>query len=404
MRIRTAEPNGLVAAFLLAFLATAGLFYVNIMQALVVGLADGLHIGSSRAGQIGAANTYGAALGALIGVFLVPRVPWRSSAWILLPTLIGIDLACMGLTSAGVLVAIRFVHGMVGGLLVAITYSVMGRVRDADRAFGVLLIVQYGIGGLGDMLLPGLVPRWGVQVLFLTLAGFSMVTLLMLPFLAAYPVPAKSAADVERAPLRPRALLLGAVLSALFLFQAANMGLSAYAIGLGRAAGLSLPFSSAIVGLASWFGVGGAVLVAILSTRFGRTAPLAIAFVVTLAATWLFHYSGRALIFVLANFISSIIWAFVVPYLFGLCAQLDARGYAAVKAGFASKMGLASGIAAGAQILARRSDYSGLIDSAMIALLAAALASMVAAALTDRMVRGPGLRAGTAAPDTLRAV
>ena len=54
--------------------------------------------------------------------------------------------------------------------------------------FGMLLVVQFGLGGVGVMTLPRLVPVFGVKALFFALILFSVVTLLMLPFLADYPV------------------------------------------------------------------------------------------------------------------------------------------------------------------------------------------------------------------------
>ncbi len=87
------DPDGLVAAVLLAFLATAGLFYVNIMAALVTGLEDGLRFTPRAAGLVASANVYGAAAGALVAVFLVPRLPWRRVAVAALVGLIAIDLA-----------------------------------------------------------------------------------------------------------------------------------------------------------------------------------------------------------------------------------------------------------------------------------------------------------------------
>ena len=60
----TAAPNSEIARVLLAFLATAGLFYVNIMPALVDGLIEGLQFSNRQAGFVGSANVYGAAAGA----------------------------------------------------------------------------------------------------------------------------------------------------------------------------------------------------------------------------------------------------------------------------------------------------------------------------------------------------
>ena len=75
---------------------------------------------------------------------------------------------------------------------------VFARTRTPDRVFGMLLVVQYGLGGLGIMLLPRLVPVYGHGVLFGALIAFSFVTLLMLPFLDAYPRGPHRAAGGER--------------------------------------------------------------------------------------------------------------------------------------------------------------------------------------------------------------
>ena len=61
----------MTARLLLSFLATAGLYYVNIMPALVDGLKVALSFSSRDAGLVGSANVYGAACGAfLIALFI----------------------------------------------------------------------------------------------------------------------------------------------------------------------------------------------------------------------------------------------------------------------------------------------------------------------------------------------
>ena len=78
--LRKAAPDGEVARVLLAFLATAGIFYVNIMPALVDGLVQGAGFSNRQAGLVGSSNVYGAAIGALIAVFIVKRIRWRTWA------------------------------------------------------------------------------------------------------------------------------------------------------------------------------------------------------------------------------------------------------------------------------------------------------------------------------------
>ena len=244
------------------------------MPAIVSGLVDGLHFGAREAGWVGSANVYGAVVGALLAVFLSQRLPWRRLAVIALCALIAIDLLSVAVVTPWPLIGTRFAHGVVGGTLVGTAFAVIARTSVPERTFGMLLIVQYGLGGVALLLLPRLIPVFGSQLLFLVLAAFSVVTLAMLPFLAAYPrrpVPTNVPAATEAAARRRGALLILA-LFAVFFFQCGNMALSAYVIELGRAYGLGLNGISAILGVAGWLGALGAVLVILLKLKAGRCA------------------------------------------------------------------------------------------------------------------------------------
>ena len=294
------EPDGLVAACFLSFLATAGIFYVNIMPALVSGLISGLGFTQREAGFVGSANLYGAAFGALTIVLLVARIAWRRASIALLAALVLADALSMAVHAPWVMIPLRAVHGFLGGMLVGVAFSVIARTKSPDRVFGVLLFVQFGLGGLGVMTLPRLVAQFGTGVLFVALIAFSAVTLAMLPFLGSYPprpAPGHTTGRGTRAST-PRFVL---ALLAIFLFQASNMGLFAYIIELGSAAGLARDFISTSVGAATWVGVAGCLLVIALATRFGRALPLAIGLAATLVGIWVLHYAGDKLVFVLAN-------------------------------------------------------------------------------------------------------
>lgn len=382
LRFPTAKPDGMIAGFLLAFLATAGLFYVNIMAAIVDGLVNGLGLTDSQAGNIGSANIYGAAIGALAAVFLVKRIPWRPAAFTALVLLIAIDLASMVISNADVLTAIRLIHGVVGGLLVGVAYAVIARTGKADRIFGVLLFVQFGLGGLGVMTLPKLVPIYGAQALFLALALFSFVTLLMMPFLGRYPPLSvsenKTAASINWSPLV-------LTLIAIFIFQAANMALLAYIIRLGIDFGLDRDYVSTALGLATWVALAGPGAVMLIGIRFGRFWPLALVMVFTLAGTAAFHYSGQPFIYLLANCGTGITWGMVMAYLLGMAAQFDGAGRTAAAAGFVSKMGLASGPLLAGQLLAGGQGFPALINWAFAALAVSMVFILIPAFRLDRM-------------------
>ena len=227
-----------------------------------------------------------------------------------------------------------------------------------------LLAIQYGLGGLGIMLLPRLVPIYGHGVLFGALIAFSFVTLLMLPFLDRYPR-GRIVRPVASGGIRWG--LLVATVASVFLFQAGNMGIAVYLIPLARAFGLDTGYASTALGLATWVGIAGCALVVIFGTRFGRTWPLAIGAVLTIAGTFAFHWSASQAVYLLANCLTSITWSFAISYLLGMCAEFDQTGRTAALGGLLSKLGLASGPFVAAWLL-EVADYATLINVSAIVL------------------------------------
>lgn len=375
-----AAPDGLVAAAMLAFLATAGLFYVNIMAAIVDGLVGGLGLSDERAGQIGSANIYGAALGALAAVGLVRRWPWRRMAYACLVTLIAVDVGSIWIDRFELLLPVRLAHGVVGGVLTGTAFAVIARTANPDRTFGMLLFVQFGLGGLAVMVLPPLAPVYGTQALFLALALFSVVTLIMLPFLADYPPRERASDQSGRIEWLPLALTYAAV----FLFQAANMGLLAYVIRLGIDYGLDRSYVSTALGLATWVALIGPLLVMVCGLRFGRFWLLGASMLLTFAGTALFHMSGDPVAYMVANCGTGITWGFVIAYLFGMSAEFDAAGRASAFAGFVSKMGLASGPMIAGAILGAGAGFGVLINAAILGLALSLVLMLWPARVLDR--------------------
>lgn len=376
------DANGVLARIYLAFLTTAGIFYINIMPALVSGLKEGLGFTNQQAGFVSSANLYGAAVGALLAVFVVKHIDWKKWAYLLLMVIITIDFLSIYLTSSTTLVFVRALHGITGGLLVGIGFAVISRTLNPDKTFGYLLLIQWGLGGLGLMYLPGLVPEFGTTALFMSLISFTLISLLMLPWLPDYPIAKIDPKAELPAPVRRKPLIFN--LLAIFLFQAANMGLFAYVIGLGKAEGLTMEFMSPALASASWVALLGSFLVIIIGTRFGRTQPLIFAILLTAICSWVLIYSEYKMVYLLANILIGVTWAFVLPYLFGICSELDKAGQLAALGGFASKMGLASGPMVAALFLTH-DNYESVIYLATLFLVIATILAYFPAKLLDKV-------------------
>ncbi len=378
----TVSPNSLLSAILLAFLGTAGIFYVNILAALVSGLVDGLGYSSTLAGYVAAANVYGAAFGAFLAVFAVGRIRWRKAALFALFSLMAIDAVSTQIASSNILIPTRFMHGVVGGFLVGIALSVIARTKNPSRSFGMLLVVQAGIGGLGLMFLPDMVPVYGTPALFLALFAFSAITALMLPFIAAYPPRGhqlQARSSTATIMVKPLALAL----TGIFIYQASNMGLAAYMIELGKSYGLQTTQISAHIGIAHWVAVFGALLVYIIATKFGRVIPMVAGFILTIVGMSILHFSETPIWFLVGNITVSTTWAFLLPYLLGMSAEFDANGRMAALSGFCSKMGLASGPLTAALIL-NDQGYELILNLTIIGITISAAILLLPARLLDK--------------------
>lgn len=379
--IKKVAPNSLMANIMLSLLTTAGLYFVLITAAMVTGLIEGLNLSRATAGYIVAANGYGASIGAFAAIFAIKRISWRPVSAVLLVMLMGWDIFSVFITDGDSLKYVRFAHGLTGGGLIGIGFSVIGRTKAPDRVFGMLLLIQYGFGGIGLMFLPKLVPVFGMPVIFLTLVGFSIVTLMALPFLPDYP-PKKKAVE-NRGSGKSSIVPLTAALFAVFFFQTANMGLAAYIIELGKSEGLTTNSISTTLGIANWIAMSGAALVYVIGVKYGRFRPVMIGIIVTILGMAGFHYSEMGGVFFAANVVTGITWAFLIPYLLGLCSAFDTQGQLTALAGFFSKMGLASGPLIAALIVGD-GNYSLIINMAIAGMVVCTIVVFGPVRLLDR--------------------
>jgi len=370
----TFDQSSIIAAIFYSILATAGLFYVNLGGAFLSAFVDGLGVERDVAGFIVSANKYGAAFGALIATFLVKRLDWRKTVKLLFLCLIVFDLISTQISNPQTLILLRFIHGSIGGLSVGFGLSIIARTYNPDKIFGMLLVVQYSFGSLGIFAVPRLVDAYGYGAVFGTLISFTLMTLIILPYIPNVKSPLDKNSTNKNLFKIPLNSMLILALCALFLFQASNMGVADYAFELGKDIGLENSNISNILTIANLISISGGLLVYVLGTKYGRTIPLIIGISTASIFTFLLHYSENVSIYFLANTITGIAWGFTIPYLLGLCATFDIHGQMAALAGFISKMGLASGPLVGSLFIMTK-GFSFIINIATISLLIAMILS-----------------------------
>jgi hypothetical protein len=105
--------------------------------------------------------------------------------------------------------------------------------------------------------------------------------------------------------------------------------------------------------------------------------------VLTAAGTWALHYSAYGLVYLLANCLVGMTWAFGIPFLLGMCAEFDRTGQMAALGGFASKMGMASGPMLAAFVVGQ-DHYGRVLDVSTLLLVLSLVAAWGPARLLDR--------------------
>lgn len=332
--------------FLLAFIAMAGLSYINFLPGVVNALAGGIGFTKVEAGQIVALNGYGALLGSAIAIFLVRRLQWRPAMLAFLALLTLIDFSTLWIQSYSVMLGWRFFAGVAGGLSIGMAFSVLARLDNPDRAFGTLLLLQFSVGSLVIYLLPALEQLSSAYAVFYVMAAIAALSLV---FMLCLPAPALNRASVagpaalgsEPGGRAYRSALL--LLLAIMVYQIAASAIWAYVGLIGLAANIAGDSVNTYIALTGMTGLAGAMLPVITGQRFGRLHFLLALSALSVTAALLLNYSQHTLLYVLAMALLFFCWPAVLSYLLAVSAQTDSSGRLSAIAALVSSVGLATG-------------------------------------------------------------
>ncbi|GAA6154243.1 MFS transporter [Pseudoteredinibacter isoporae] len=354
------SPQSHVSYVLFAWVAMAGLAYINFLPAVVNALAGSIGFTGSEAGQIIALNGYGALAGSTIAIFVVRRIQWRGALLGFLLVLAALDVATVWIIDMHVMLAWRFIAGVLGGLSVGIAFSVLARLNKRDRAFGLLLFIQFGLGSLVIYLLPGLERQFGGYAAFYVMASISLLSLFVLAFLPnvqSDPVPAHLDQSVSKSVgISLRTLL------AMFSYQLAASAIWAYAGLIGSGAGLSKDSISVSIALTGLLGLLGAMLPIVGGNDPGRFKYLRGGIAISMLSAMLLNYADTTLFYVASLALLFLSWPAVQSYLLAQVAEMDSSGQLSTVAALISYGGLASGPLLASQLM-NPEDFSVLLFS-----------------------------------------
>lgn len=340
-----ADRRRLVAAILVGIIGPE----VFIVQpGFVQGLVENLGFDDRSAGYAASIEVWGITATTLLMTFFAHRFNWRKVIAASLILVAVSNLLCIGVHDRTLFVLLRFLAGAGAGSLISLSFTTVGLTSNPDRNFGYLIMWVLSYGAVVLYLMPAAYAFSGMMGPLLFFAAFPLVAL---PFVAAFPSDGDTSAPVEADAVNLSPSLKSLALAAMFSYFVAQGVAWAYLFLIGTAGGLSEQHVATALTLSQLAGVAGALLPAIVGSRFGRWRPLSVGILGGgIALAFLighFHYLPFTLWVCAYNFC----WNMTHPYLLASMASFDRRGRIVVYAVAMQMLGLAIGPALAATII-----------------------------------------------------
>ncbi len=331
------RPATLIAALLLG---CCGVFAIMAQPILVEVMVDGLGLPAGTAAGITAVEALGTALGPVLALFWMQRLPWRPTAAAALLVVIGGNLLSALEQDATTLMVLRFLIGILGeGTAFALAMAILSQTAQKDRNFALLVAAQVALGVAFFLFLP--MPHdAGMAGVTLPMAGLAILALLAT---SRIPRPATGSSrqavagsSIATAPSAPAYGALVVMLAwctglgAIWAFiKLIGVDLICHDCGTADKAEAALRIGQAL-GLSTGIGVVGALAAAMLADRFGRLLPVTAALLVQLAMVLLLRNEMAWLQFALTAATFQAFWNMTGPYIMGTIALGDATGRASL--------------------------------------------------------------------------
>jgi len=235
----------------------------------------------------------------------------------------------------------RMTAGTGAGLCLAASSALLSRVKDPDRAMGIVLMCNT----LTLILLLFIMGYVKEQWMFGGVVGLMTVVLLLLvPLMLLIPVQPftdrKHFDAVNKMDTRYLTGILGIVV--LMVFCLVEGGVLSFSERAAASLGVGDRNIGKLLALAYAAGFAGSTLVALLGDRIPRVVPICTGICLMGLASLVVYHTRSTLLY--SIFLCSFTFGFFVafPYLIGACARLDKNGYWAARANGANLLGVAS--------------------------------------------------------------
>jgi predicted MFS family arabinose efflux permease len=318
-----------------------------VLPAMVGVLTDHTQLTEAQSGWAASVNFLAAAMIALFMALRMHRLHLRHVA------IAGLILAAASDFSSAqtadslhAFLGSRFAAGIGAGAAYTAVMAAFARLPEVDRGYGVLITLQFIVSGLGLYILPVYSADLGFSGMFHAFAALEIAAVVL-----CFSLPGKAPPSEAHEGTVPQRTELQVLLAASTLlgvagfavFEAANVAQFTYVERLGVALDLSDHQIGLVLGVGSLAGIPGAFAIVLMGRRFGRIKPLSLGIALAIAGLMLLIRTNAFALYLAGSCLLGFSWAFCLPYIQGLLAELDSRGSAVAAGAATSTVGGAIG-------------------------------------------------------------
>ena len=376
------DLNSIKGLFALLLVHTIGPQTVIILPGLVQGYVERLGFTEQEAGFLASVETWGMFVATFAMMVLVSRVNWRTLMGVSLVAMIVANVASIFAESMSLLYVLRFVAGVGGGTIVAVSYAMIGLTTRKNRNFGWALFFVLLYGAVVFPLMPIVYGNFGMAGAFTFFAVFALCGL---PVVHGLPSAGKQVSEGD-----PDAVELPVVMKVLavvtmLLYFIGQIGVWSYFYRFGIRYGMSEQAVGSALSISQFFGLAGAFSVVMFSRLVRKDVALFLGIGVSALTIGMLFGTHAFLMFVIISGVYQFLWNMTHPYLLGALATFDPSGRIIIYGTAMQFLGVASGPAIAALLITDES-ISGVLWMGIVFMIAS-IACILPPVITEGRLR-----------------
>ena len=336
---------------------------IILMPMIVGGLIDSYGFTEQQAGNVASLEGLGIVVASVVASIWIRKVSWVRALVVSCLLYAILNAVSANIDSYSTLLIMRFLTGLAGGNVFAVTVAALGDNKEPDRAFGLAQAVQGVLMLAAFAAAPYLLQAWDAGALYYMLAVGAVVMMVALVRFPAHGVDRTASAGQDAQGVRQTFLIwLGLVASVVFFINV--FGFWTFVERIGNAAELPANTIGLALGASQIMAIIGALVAAVMSDRYGRYLPLLMVLIGQCAVLFaLLGQFGTVTYFVSTGMFQAL-FIVAVSYQMGAIAKLDVKGRYLVMMTAAQGLGAAFGPAVAAGLIGEGNDYSGIMQMA----------------------------------------